>query len=157
VLSPKTVLAHGNYLDDDDIALIAKRGASVAYCPRTHAAFGHDGHPFERLLAAGVNVCVGTDGLASNPSLSVLDELRFVRGRSERVSGATLLEMGTIRGARALGMDREIGSVEVGKAADLCVIPLEAEGASDPVENVLSSPHAPVATFVAGVRVKPFG
>ncbi len=154
VLSARTVLAHGNYLSDAEVELVALRGAHVAYCPRTHAAFGHEAHPYEKMLAAGVNVCIGTDSLASNPSLSVLDEIRFVRRGSDSIEGVALLEMGTIRGARALGMGDECGTIEVGKRADLCVVPLDGDGASDPVENMLASTHAPIATFVGGERLK---
>ncbi len=86
-----TVIAHGNYVEDADVVRIARSGASVAYCPRTHAAFGHAPHPFRAMLAAGVNVCIGTDSLASNPSLSVLDELRFLRRHHPDVPRARLL------------------------------------------------------------------
>ena len=126
LLNPRTVIAHANYVSDADIDCIAKSGASVAYCPRTHDAFGHPPHRFRDMLAAGINVCIGTDSLASNPSLSILDELRFLRRRHPDLDPHALIELGTLRGARALGFQTETGSLTPGKLADLTVVPLEA-------------------------------
>lgn len=153
ILGDRTLLAHCNYVSEDDITLLAVSGTHVAYCPRTHAAFGHDPHRFGDMLTAGVNVCIGTDSLASNPSLSVLDEIRFLRKQFEQCNGDSLLSMATIRGARALGVASQTGSLTVGKWADLAVVPLETNGPADPVENVLRSTMPPVATFARGVRI----
>jgi len=114
--------AHGNYLTDEDIAILAASGSSVAYCPRSHAFFRHEGHPWRRLLAAGVNVCLGTDSLASSPSLSVLDEVRFLFARESGLDPRMLLDMATRRGARALGIENEVGALLPGLAAMLCVV-----------------------------------
>lgn len=124
LLTPRTVLAHANYVTDEDISLIARGGASVAYCPRTHHAFGHPPHRFRDMLAAGINVGIGTDSLASNPSLSILDELRFLKRQHPGVSVDLLLELGTIGGARALGLDHVVGTLTPGKRADLVVFSL---------------------------------
>ncbi|MDO8629736.1 MAG: amidohydrolase family protein, partial [Phycisphaerales bacterium] len=70
LLGPETLLAHANYVSDADIAAIAASRASVAYCPRTHDAFGHDPHRVRDMLRAGVNVCLGTDSLASMRKIS---------------------------------------------------------------------------------------
>ena len=78
--SGPVLVGHANYLTDDEIAILARSGSSVAFCPRSHAFFRHADHPWRRLLAAGVNVCLGTDSLASSPSLSVMDEARFLFG-----------------------------------------------------------------------------
>ncbi len=152
LLTPRTVLAHVNYVGDEDIALIARSGASVAYCPRTHAAFGHPPHRFRDMLRAGVNVCLGTDSLASNPSLSVLDEVRFLHRRHPDVPPEDLLRMATLHGARALGLAREVGSLERGKAADLVVVPCPA-GTTDPWAPLLGSDAPPLAVFIAGAGV----
>ncbi len=149
VLGRRTVIAHGNYINDGDIKMIAESSSSVAYCPRTHHAFGHPPHRFREMLRAGINVCIGTDSLASNPSLSILDELRFLHQRHPDVAAHDLMVMGTIRGAAALGYGDEVGSLTVGKAADLVVIPLEA-GAE--WESMLESTHTPVAVYIDGVR-----
>ena len=78
VLQKKSLLAHCNYLTDTDIALLAKSGASVVFCPRSHHYFYHTDHPVVRLIESGINVAIGTDSLASNWSLSLLDELKFL-------------------------------------------------------------------------------
>ncbi len=150
VIGPRTVLAHCNYVSDDEIRMIADGGAHVAYCPRTNAAFEHPPHRFRDLLEAGVNVCVGTDSLASNPSLSVLDELRYLARLHQDVEARTLLEMGTIRGARALGLDGDVGSLTPRKWADITVVPLSPNGPGDPVENVLRCAEPVRATVVRG-------
>jgi cytosine/adenosine deaminase-related metal-dependent hydrolase len=132
------LVAHANYLEDDEIAVLARSGSSVAWCPRSHAFFKHADHPWRRLLAAGVNVCLGTDSLASSPSLSVLDEARFVLGREPGADPRTLLEMMTVRGARALGLEGAVGDLHPGLAAVAAAVgPLPA-GAGDPLEAVLA-------------------
>jgi len=153
LLSARTVIAHANYVSDDDIANLASSGASVAYCPRTHAAFGHEPHRFRDMLAARVNVCVGTDSLASNPSLSVLDELRFLHSEHPDVSPETLLRMGTINGAVALGCADAIGSLRAGSRADLAVIALSGTSSPDWAE-MFRSGDAPMAVYVAGGRLE---
>jgi aminodeoxyfutalosine deaminase len=157
LLTSRTVLAHANYVSEADITLIAAHGAHVAYCPRTHAAFEHPPHTYQRMLSTGVNVCVATDSLASNPSLSVLDEARFIRSIDEAIEGEELISMATLRGARALGLDRDIGSIEVGKCADIVVVPLDPQGPTDPIENILRSQAPPIAIIVRGRRLNQTG
>ncbi len=147
----RPLLAHGNYLSDEDITLLARAGCSVAYCPRTHRFFKHAPHRYRDLLAAGVNVCLGTDSLASAPSLSILDELRFLRGIDGDSPDNVLLEMATIRGARALGLEAELGSLEHGKRANVVVLPLG--NASSPWDCVLRSQSHPLSVIVAGKQV----
>lgn len=147
LLADRSVLAHANYVSDQDIDRIARSGASVAYCPRTHAAFEHPPHRFGDMLDAGVNVCVGTDSLASNPTLSILDELRFLHKKYPDMDCARLLEMGTLSGARALGLDSGVGSITTGKNADLVVIPLSHGG---DWWEVLRSSAEPVAVLSRG-------
>ncbi|MCH7925000.1 MAG: amidohydrolase family protein [Planctomycetes bacterium] len=157
VLGATTVVAHANYVSDGDITLLAKSGASVAYCPRTHDAFGHPRHRFRDMLQAGVNVCVGTDSLASNPSLSVLDELRFLRRARPDVAAEELLAMGTLHGARGLGFADEIGSITIGKLADLAVIPL-GSGVEEPRwDRMLDNNTAPIAVYISGIRRRSAG
>jgi aminodeoxyfutalosine deaminase len=115
------LLAHGTYLDPRSKLLARSR---VVYCPRTHAAFGHRPHPFREMLRHRVRVALGTDSLASNPDLSVWNEVRYLRERYPDVPGRKLLSMATLSGAEALGWDQETGSLEPGKSADLVVLPL---------------------------------
>ncbi len=139
VLTPRSIAAHVNYVTDDQLTSFASTGAHVVYCPRTHHAFGHQPHRFRDMLAMGVNVCIGTDSLASSPSLSVLDELRFLHRAYPDFPAAELIRMGTIRGARALGLDSEVGSLAPGKRADLVAVALDPRGPAGPLTNVLES------------------
>ena len=115
----RLLVVHGNYLPGDT-PLTANQ--SIVICARTHAAFGHPPHPFREFLARGVNVCVGTDSPASNPDLDVLAELRELHRRYPDVPGETLLKMGTLNGAKALGFDDVCGTLEAGKSADFVVL-----------------------------------
>jgi aminodeoxyfutalosine deaminase len=143
---PAPLLVHVNYVSDADLDLLANTSCSVAWCPRTHRFFHHEPHRFRDMLARGINVCIGTDSLASNDTLSILDELRFAWRRSSGSAGAQgrqpvsqqcLLAMGTIAGARALGLEDQVGSLEPGKRADLAAVPLEQPRAADPLEDLL--------------------
>lgn len=135
-----TAFIHGNYLSP--AAPIAP-GHTVVYCPRTHAAFGHPPHPLREFLAAGVRVALGTDSLASNPDLDVLAEAHFLHRLYPDIPGAAVLRMATLAGAEALGWQRQTGSLEPGKSADLVVLPLEEGATADPHRLVLES-AAPV-------------
>ncbi len=132
----QALIIHGNYLVDDEIEFMARhrRTMSVVYCPRTHAYFGHARHPLPRLLASGANVALGTDSRASNPDLNLLEEMRCVRRQFDELSSATVLELGTLRGAEALGQASSFGSLETGKFANLAVVPLPDHDAADPHE-----------------------
>ena len=155
LLARNPLLVHVNYVTDDDLDVIAGSGSAVVCCPRSHRFFGHEPHRYRDMLDRGINVCVGTDSLASNESLSVLDELRFLRRQDERISGEMLLAMGTIAAARALGLEAEVGSLEIGKRADLVVVPLADPGAGEPVVDLLSGGAEPSAVYLAGQRLFP--
>ncbi len=134
-LSP-ALFIHANYLPPDTPI---PRNGSIVYCPRTHAAFGHPPHPFRDFMARGVRVALGTDSLASNPDLSLLEEARFLHRRYPDVPGNVVLRMATLSGAETLGWADETGSLTPGKSADLVVLPLPAEVHADPHELVLGS------------------
>jgi len=148
----RALVIHGNYLDDEEIAFVARHRAkmSIVYCPRTHAYFGHESYPLETMLSAGVTVALGTDSRASSPDLSVLAEMRFVAKQYPSVPRSTVLRMGTLNGARALGLDAEVGSLEPGKWADLAVVGLPGHDAPDPHELLFDSDIPVVATWVRG-------
>lgn len=157
---PVTALfAHGNYLPPRPH--IGARN-TVVYCPRTHAAFGHQAHPFREFLAAGVRVALGTDSLASNPDLDVLAEARFLHRRYPELPGATLLYMATLAGAEALGLHTETGSLQAGKSGDLIVVSLPESDHVDPHKLVLGT-DLPVrevmcrGRWIAGPRRGPAG
>jgi cytosine/adenosine deaminase-related metal-dependent hydrolase len=134
--SPHVLLAHGTFLDP---MMPLGPNAIVVYCPRTHRFFGHPPHPFREFLARGVRVAIGTDSLASNPDLDVLQEIRFLHREYPEVPAATLLHMATVAGAEALGWASETGSLTPGKSADLIVVPLPPHDHADPHRLLLES------------------
>ena len=155
------LIAHGTYLDPDDFWQLrpeaARDGhrAAIAFCPRTHARFGHAPHPYRTLLERGAIVCLGTDSLASAESLSILDEMRFLHSRDESLSGSLLLTMATLFGAWALRGDTTTGSLRPGKSADLAIVALPDRQESDAYNLLLESDLPVVGTvfegdFVAG-------
>ncbi len=148
LLNYPTLLAHVNYCDDEELAILAKGAASVVYCPRTHAYFGHRPHRWREMLAAGINVAVGTDSRASSPDLNLVDELRLLRQLAPDVPAIELWAMATTRAASAIGL-LSVGSIGPGKAADLCVFPAHDD---DPLETILQQPTLPSHVYVAGIR-----
>ncbi len=136
LLDYPTLLAHVNYADDDELALLAAGRASVVYCPRTHAFFGHPPHRFDDMLARGINVALGTDSCASSPNLNLLDDLRLVHRLYPDLPLETLFTMATLNGARALGLSHDVGSLSPGKAADILAFPISGP---DPLRAILDS------------------
>jgi cytosine/adenosine deaminase-related metal-dependent hydrolase len=129
------LIAHGNYLPN--ITPIPPN-ATIVYCPRTHAAFGHPPHPFRELLDRGVRIALGTDSLASNPDLDILAEARLIHEQYPDIPGEQLLRMATINGAEALGFGMTTGSLEAGKSADLVIVTLSNQDANEPHGLLLS-------------------
>ena len=128
-------MVHGNYLKQDELEYLAahRDNLSLIYCPRTHAYFGHDLYPLAQALEAGVAVAVGTDSRASNPNLSVWEELQEVATRHPQVSPQSVLELGTVMAARALG-DMRGGTLAVGAKADLVSFHVGQREVADPHE-----------------------
>jgi cytosine/adenosine deaminase-related metal-dependent hydrolase len=150
------VVAHGTYYDPSDYWQLLPGAApeghriAVAYCPRTTARFGHEPHPFRALLRRGAIVCLGTDSLASAPTLSVLDEVRYLHRRSPSLGGPLLLTMATLFGAWALRAETTTGSLKPGKSADVAAIALPDRDAEDPHSLLLESDLPVVATVFEG-------
>jgi aminodeoxyfutalosine deaminase len=150
--SHRALVIHGNYLDDEEIGFLAAHAEkmSVVYCPRTHAYFQHDPYPLAKMIAAGVNVAIGTDSRASNPDLSVLADMRFAAQQHPLVPPATLLRMITANAAKALGRDDEIGTLTPGKFADLAIMKLPRRDAVDPHELLFDPDCCITATIFRG-------
>lgn len=130
LLGPDFLAVHVNYLWDDDARLLAHHGASVVHCPRSHAYFRHQRFPGQTLAAAGVNLCLGTDSLASTrvgagprPGLSMFAEMAELTSHDTTVDPAEIVRRATLNGAIALGLDHELGTLQPGLLADLCAIP----------------------------------
>jgi cytosine/adenosine deaminase-related metal-dependent hydrolase len=144
VIGRDCLIVHLNYLQDYDYELLAASGASVVHCPKCHTYFGHAPFPFHALRQRGVNICLGTDSLASNNSLDMRSEMREARDL-HRISARDALEMATLNGALALGQAGRLGEISPGAHADLVAFPHESAPSSaalDPWERVVHS-HAP--------------
>ncbi|TWU27270.1 amidohydrolase family protein [Bythopirellula polymerisocia] len=148
--APRALVIHGNYLSDVEIQFLAEHRAhmSVIFCPRTHAYFGHDPYPLQRMLDAGVRVAAGTDSRASNPDLNLLSELRWIAEQFPVISPASIIQLGTLNGAEALGLAQETGSLTPGKWADIIALPCPAD--ADPYEVLLRTNANPQTVWIRG-------
>ncbi|MHB8844638.1 MAG: amidohydrolase family protein [Nitrospirota bacterium] len=152
VLSPSFMAVHAVQADDRDILIIKRSGASIAHCPRSNSALKVGKMPLVKFLRAGIPVGLGTDSLASVSSLNLWDEMRYA-ARIHKASGVTpvdIMTMATLGGARALGMDREIGSLEPGKRADCIAIPLPVKDTGDLAYDLLRETKSCIMTMVNG-------
>jgi cytosine/adenosine deaminase-related metal-dependent hydrolase len=129
-LADNLLAVHVNYLASGDAALLGRRGASVAHCPRSHAFFNHQQFPREELAGAGVNLCLGTDSLASvskargrTLELNLFAEMSFFAAAHPDVPPENILQMATVNGARALGLRGRIGEIASDACADMIAIP----------------------------------
>ncbi len=131
LLGPNFVAAHCVHLLSNEVDLLAEYGCHVAHCPSSNLKLASGIAPLTQLLAKGVNVGLGTDGAASNNRLDIFSEMRLsallakgVSGDASVVPAYQALAMATINAAKALGLDDKIGSIEVGKLADLAAVKL---------------------------------
>ena len=121
----KWIVAHLNELTETDFDLLKRSNSKfhVVHCPRSHDYFGHSPFAFDRLRSLGFNVCLGTDSLASNETLSLFDEMRAFQKDFPRVSPEEILQMATVNPARALRCENVLGQIRAGFGADLVAVP----------------------------------
>lgn len=160
LLGPQTIAVHAVHLSDTDVELLARHGASVAHCPASNLKLASGFAPIARLLDAGVNVGIGTDGAASNNRLDMFAEMRLaallakgVAARADALPAAKALRMATLDAAHALGLDATVGSIEPGKVADLTAVNLarlELQPVFDPISHLV---YAAERTDVSDVWV----
>ena len=147
LLGPGLIAVHAVHLEDAEIALLGKHGASVAHCPTSNLKLASGFAPAKKLAAAGVNLCIGTDGAASNNRLDMFAETRLaallakaVSGDAQALPAHAALRAATLGGAKALGLDTRIGSITAGKAADLAAVRLSGPDLSpcyDPLSHLV--------------------
>ncbi|MGN6093150.1 MAG: TRZ/ATZ family hydrolase [Luteibacter jiangsuensis] len=133
LVNDRLVAVHMTQLTDAEIAACAKAGVSVVHCPESNLKLASGFCPAEKLRAAGVNVCIGTDGCASNNDLDMFGEMRTAAMLAKAVAGdaaafdaAYALRAATLNGATAIGLGERVGSIEPGKRADLTAVRLDA-------------------------------
>ena len=148
LLQRRSLLAHVNYCDDEELQILANGNASVIYCPRTHAYFGHRPHRWREMLAAGVNVAIGTDSTASSPDLNLVDDLRLARKIAPDLPAPEIWSLATTRAATALNLP-DVGQIEKNYRADLIAFPAVGP---DPLEQILQQKVLPTHTWLAARR-----
>jgi 5-methylthioadenosine/S-adenosylhomocysteine deaminase len=162
VVGPRLIAVHSVHLDRAEMDLFAREGVSVAHCPHSNLKLASGIAPITQLLEMGVNVGIGTDSAASNNQLDMLSELRTaallakgIASNPALLPAAEALELATLGGAKALGLQDQIGSIKVGKQADLISIQLDDVGSLpvfDPIaQTVYSASHSQIQhVWVAG-------
>lgn len=152
-LSPQTLLIHGVQVDAVDAAVIAASGATVVLCPRSNARLGVGTAPIGLYKKAGVSLALGTDSLASNASLSLWEEITFARSVYPEFSPGELLAIATCGGARALGVEQEMGALTVGSGANLQVLTAaNLPPLAEIAEWLCDADHQVVALWLGGIE-----
>jgi cytosine/adenosine deaminase-related metal-dependent hydrolase len=147
---PRTLLAHVNYCDEEELSILAAGRASVVYCPRTHRYFGHPPHRWREMLHRGINVALGTDSCASSPDVNLVDDLRLVHEIAPEHPVERLWEMVTIRAAQAIDAVDSVGTLTGGKYADFVCFGIRGE---EPLREILKTSAVPVGVWVGGRKV----
>ncbi|MGZ5582213.1 MAG: TRZ/ATZ family hydrolase [Usitatibacter sp.] len=147
IVGPRLIAVHCVHLEEAELDLMAREGVSVAHCPSSNLKLASGIAPVAAMRARGIRVGVGTDGAASNNRLDAMTEMRTAAllakaasGDASAVSAADALQMATLDGARALGLEGEIGTIEPGKSADLAAVELsslETLPCYDPVSHLV--------------------
>lgn len=152
LLGPKFLAVHAVQATDKDIRLLDKSRVPVAHCPRSNKETGVGRMPLKKFLDAGITVGLGTDSLASSPSLNMWDEMRYALQihRRDGITAEDVLRLATIDGAKALGMEREIGSLEPGKKADIIAVPLPGKKTGDFYSDLIGETKSCIMTVVNG-------
>jgi 5-methylthioadenosine/S-adenosylhomocysteine deaminase len=149
LLTPRLITVHMTQLDDGQIKNLADFGVNVVHCPESNMKLASGICPVSKLLKKNINLALGTDGAASNNDLCLFSEMRSASllakvssGDASALPAWQALEMATINGAKALNLDAELGSIEVGKAADMIAVDLSTLASSpvyDPVSTLVYS------------------
>ena len=158
LLDSRLIAVHMTQLLPAEIEHLSRRGTKIVHCPQSNLKLASGFCPVADALQAGLNVSLGTDGAASNNDLDMWDEMRTaallakgVSGRADALPAAQALEMATLAGARALGMDENTGSLESGKAADIVAVDLECietQPIYDPVSQLVYAAGREAVTHV---------
>lgn len=165
LLNPNLLAVHMTQLNDAEISDCAQAGVNILHCPESNLKLANGLCPVQKLLDAGINVALGTDGAASNNDADMLGEVRtaaligkLATGDAAALPAARVLRMATLSGAQALGLEQDTGSLEPGKWADLCAIDLstaETQPVYDPISQIVyaAGREQVTNTWVAGKRL----
>jgi cytosine/adenosine deaminase-related metal-dependent hydrolase len=149
---PQWIVAHLNELTESDFDLLERSNSKfqIVHCPRSHNYFGHNPFAFERLRSLGFNVCLGTDSLASNQTLSLFDEMRHFQKNFPNISPNEILSLATVNPARALRYENALGQIRPGFRADLIAVP--SSGSTNVFEQIIAC-DAPVSWSMVNGQV----
>ncbi|HYA86246.1 MAG TPA: amidohydrolase family protein [Nitrospirota bacterium] len=151
-LSPRLLAVHAVQAKDSDVRIIKKNKVSIAHCPRSNRELNVGRMPLKKYLDAGIAVGLGTDSLASVTNLNMWDEMRyaFQLHRQDGITAEDIFKLATIRGARALGLDNEIGTLEPGKKADIIAVPLPKKNTGNLYSDLLRETKSCIICMVNG-------
>jgi len=152
-LMPGSLVVHGVHVDPSEVERVARQQCSVVLCPRSNSRFGPERAPLGGYRSAGVNLALGTDSMASSPSLSIWEEMAFARSWFDGVlTPSAWLEVATLGGATALGLNEQLGSLTPGKEASFQVVALSSATDLGSIEECLCSCGHPdiKALYMAG-------
>lgn len=145
ILDKKSLVAHCCHLNNEDIQALSSNSVNISHCPISNQKLSSGAMPLSKLLEAGINISLGTDGASSNNNLDMFEEMKFaalkhkLTEKNPIVADAqTILDMATINGAEAIGKEKELGSLEIGKKADIIILDFNQPHLA-PLHNVISS------------------
>ncbi|MCY2928994.1 MAG: amidohydrolase family protein [Planctomycetota bacterium] len=151
LLDIPALLVHLSRIDDEDVHQLSQGRATVVYCPRANKFWGRGAHRYADMIAAGVNVALGTETLAANANMDMIDEMRQLRFEG-KVDVNTILRAATLNGAKAFGWDDRIGTLTPGKQADWVAVQL-GPNPGNPIESMLTMGGKVLETAIAGETV----
>ncbi len=156
ILTPKTQLVHMTTLNGEDITQIKETGAHIIHCPTSNLKLASGMSPIDTLMSNGINIAIGTDSAASNNCLDLFSEMRIAALLAKAVSGNAsalndwqTLEAATLGGAKALAIDNKVGSLEIGKRADIIALDfsqLEQQPLHQPIAQLVYTPCGHLVT-----------
>lgn len=147
LLGPETVLVHGVHVTDQDIQLLAAKQATVCICPMSNAHLKVGLPPIQSYLEHGIQLCIGTDSLASNSALDMNREIVYIYEKFDNIEPAELVRMATLNGAKSLGRDDDYGSLEQGKVAAFNVFFSEQQKIVNPEKVIVSGNWSQLQCF----------
>ena len=153
-LPNSTLIAHGNFIHEEQVQTLLDKNVSICHCPQSRKYFNHQDFPFGIVKGTGLNICLGTDSLASSYSLDMRDEMNLLHSLHSELTKKQIFEMATTNGARALNQESYLGKIEENFIADLVLLEV---GKSTNVEQwgqVFSKSNKVISTFVHGKEYK---
>lgn len=151
LLSPRLTAVHVTSISDEELHLLARSGVNIVHCPRSNLKLGSGVAPILQMVESGLNVAIGTDSAASNNDLDMFGEMRtaslLAKGVNElptALPASTSLKMATYNGAKAMGLADSIGSLEIGKFADIVALEIDQLGSAptyDPIAQIVYNGH----------------